>query len=239
MDNKEKDIKTDSSLRTDETKEKTSQVETAQEVETTSKIKMLFTLFITLFKIGLFTFGGGYAMIPLFENEFITKRKWTDSKEFTTILVLSESTPGPIAVNFATYIGYKKAKVWGSIFATLGVILPSFIIIFILSLFFDNLLDIKVVASAFKGIQVAVIFLIFSAGLKMLIKGEKSVLNFIILGITIICSITLSIFAVSMSSIVYVLVFAFVGLMVYLISNARKKSKEVKKWYTFVFSGNF
>ena len=105
-------------------------------VENTSKLKMLFTLFITLFKIGLFTFGGGYAMIPLFENEFVSKKKWMDQKDFMTILVLSESSPGPIAVNFATYIGYKKAKVWGSIVATLGVILPSFTIIFLLSLFF-------------------------------------------------------------------------------------------------------
>ncbi len=229
MDNKEKDIKAESDLTTKEAKENISKEEPTQEAENTSKIKMLFTLFITLFKIGLFTFGGGYAMIPLFENEFITKKKWTNQKDFTTILVLSESTPGPIAVNFATYIGYKKAKVLGSIFATLGVVLPSFIIIFILSLFFDSLLDIKVIASAFKGIQVAVIFLIFSAGLKMLIKGEKSVLNFIILGITIICSITLSIFAVSVSSIVYVLVFAFVGLMTYLITNAKKKSKGEEK----------
>lgn len=229
MNKEEKNIKAKSSQETEETQENTSNVETTQDSESASKIKMLFTLFITLLKIGLFTFGGGYAMIPLFENEFVTKKKWMDQKDFSTILVLSESTPGPIAVNFATYIGYKKAKVWGSIFATLGVILPSFIIIFTLSLFFDRLLDIKVVASAFKGIQIAVIFLIFSAGIKMIIKGEKTPLNFIILGTTIICSISLSIFAISLSSIVYVLVFAFVGLMVYLISNARKKSKGVEK----------
>ena len=197
--------------------------------ENTSKIKMLLTLFVTLFKIGLFTFGGGYAMIPLFENEFVTKKKWMDQKDFMTILVLSESSPGPIAVNFATYIGYKKAKVWGSIVATLGVILPSFTIIFTLSLFFDRVLDIQIVAAAFKGIQVAVVFLIFSAGIKMLAKGDKTPLNFIIIGITIVCSITLSLFSKSVSSIVYVLVFAFVGLMVYLISNTHKKNKEVKK----------
>lgn len=211
-------------------KEDTNKVETMeQDNKEDSKIKMLFTLFFSLFKIGLFTFGGGYAMIPLFENEFVTKKKWINEKDFMTILVLSESTPGPIAVNFATYIGYKKAKVWGSIFATIGVILPSFIIIFILSLFFDRLLEIKVIASAFRGIQVAVVFLIFSAGIRMLIKGDKTVLNFIILGITVVTSITLSLLAVSLSSIVYVLVFAFVGLMFYLISNARKKSKEVRK----------
>lgn len=198
-------------------------------VENTSKLKMLFTLFITLFKIGIFTFGGGYAMIPLFENEFVSKKKWMDQKDFMTILVLSESSPGPIAVNFATYIGYKKAKVWGSIVATLGVILPSFTIIFLLSLFFDRLLEVQIIAAAFKGIQVAVVFLIFSAGIKMLAKGDKTPLNFIIIGITIVCSITLSLFSKSVSSIVYVLVFAFVGLMAYLISNTHKKNKEVKK----------
>ena len=146
-----------------------------------------------------------------------------------TILVLSESSPGPIAVNFATYIGYKKAKIWGSIIATLGVILPSFMVIFTLSLFFDRLLDIKIVAAAFKGIQVAVVFLIFSAGIKMLAKGDKTPLNFIIIGITIVCSVTLSLLSKSVSSIVYVLIFAFVGLMVYLISNANKKNKGVQK----------
>ena len=93
---------------------------------------MCLKLFLTLFKIGLFTFGGGYGMIALLENEFVERKKWIEHDEFMDIIVIAESTPGPIAVNSATYIGYKMAGVLGSVFATLGVALPSFIIIYII-----------------------------------------------------------------------------------------------------------
>ena len=104
------------------------------------KIKELFILFISMFKIGLFTFGGGYAMISVFESEFVTKKKWLEHDEFMNILVIAESTPGPVAINMATYIGYKQHKILGSAIATLGMVLPSFTIIYIISLFFNNLL---------------------------------------------------------------------------------------------------
>ena len=97
------------------------------------RIKALLELFLTMFKIGLFTFGGGYAMIAVFENEFISRKKWLESDEFLDMIAIAESTPGPIAINTATYIGYKVAGVLGSIFATLGVVLPSFIIILVIS----------------------------------------------------------------------------------------------------------
>ena len=91
------------------------------------KIKLLFSLFITMFKIGLFTFGGGYAMIAILEREFVEKKKWLEHDEFMDIIAIAESTPGPIAINSSTYIGYKQSGVLGSLFATLGVVLPSFI----------------------------------------------------------------------------------------------------------------
>ena len=110
-------------------------------------------LFFEFFMIGLFTIGGGYAMIPLV-RELVLKYNWMSETEFYNFLGVCESTPGPIAINSATYLGYKEGKVLGSFFATLGVVLPSFIIISLISLIYDQFLGIKLVADAFKGIQV-------------------------------------------------------------------------------------
>ena len=122
------------------------------------KIKLLLSLFFTMFKIGLFTFGGGYVMIGILEREFVEKKRFLEGNEFADLIGIAESTPGPIAINSATYIGYKTAGVLGSIVCTLGVVLPSFIIIFTISLFFDAFLELKVVKYAFKGIQACVPF---------------------------------------------------------------------------------
>ena len=99
-------------------------------------MKKNLELFGVFFKIGLFTFGGGYAMIPQIKEVVIEKKKWMTEEEILDVIAIAESTPGPIAINSATYIGYKQNKIIGSIFATLGVVLPSFLIIFIISLFF-------------------------------------------------------------------------------------------------------
>ena len=107
-------------------------------------------LFLIFLKIGAFTFGGGYAMISLLESEFVDKRKWLTSDEFFKIITISETTPGPIAINSATYIGYTIGGVFGSFMATFAVVLPSFVIIYVISLFFNNLLTIPVIANAFK-----------------------------------------------------------------------------------------
>lgn len=114
-------------------------------------MKELLSLFFTFARIGAFTFGGGYAMLSLIERTCVEKKKWITHDEMMEITVIAESTPGPIAINLATYIGYKKRKLLGSILATLGMVLPSFLIIFIISMFLDHFLDIVWVASAFKG----------------------------------------------------------------------------------------
>ena len=145
-----------------------------------NKFKTLIDLFITTFKIGLFTFGGGYAMIAVFENEFVSRKNWIEQEEFTDLIAIAESTPGPIAINSATYIGYKVGGFLGSVFATLGMVLPSLIIIFIISLFFNAFLQIKIVEKAFKGIQACVAFLILSAGVKMFLKSKKNAFSIII-----------------------------------------------------------
>ena len=128
-------------------------------------MNMILLLFLSMFKIGCFAFGGGYAIIALLENEFITKRKWIEHDEFMDVVAIAESTPGPIAINMATYVGYKLKGFLGSTIATIGLCLPSFIIMYVLSIFYEQFIQITIVATAFKGIQVCVVYLIASADL--------------------------------------------------------------------------
>ena len=188
--------------------------------------KTLWSLFASMFKIGLFTFGGGYAMISILENEFVEKRNWISHDEFMDLIVIAESTPGPIAINCATYIGYKVGKGIGAVAATLGMVIPSFSIIYLISLFFNQFLAISAVASAFKGIQVCVIFLILSAGLKMLKKIKKTVFNVAVMLITFCAMILFSLFSVSFSSIFYILIFGLVSLLIYTVEYLKNKSGE-------------
>ena len=190
------------------------------------KIKGYLLLFLTMLKRGLFTFGGGYAMIALLENEFVAKKKWLEKDEFLDVAAIAESTPGPIAINAATYIGYKNAGIIGSIIATLGICIPSFVIIYTISLFFDAFLSLKLVAYAFKGIQICVVYLILTAGLKMLKQMKKTVFNMIIISITLICMIAFSLFAVKFSTIFYILISGICGVVVYLLGKIRKEKKH-------------
>ena len=190
-----------------------------------NKFKTILKLFITMFKVGLFTFGGGYAMIAVLEHEFVEKNGWIDKDEFYDMLAVAESTPGPIAINSATFIGYRLAGVLGSIFATIAMCLPSLIIIYTISLFFDAFLSITVVAYAFKGIQACVCYLILSAGIKMFKKLKKTALTVTLTALTFIAYITLTLFAVKFSSIFYILIGAGVSLTVYVITLISKKQK--------------
>ena len=133
---------------------------------------MLLELFTTFFKIGLFTFGGGYAMIPLIEREVIEKKRWIEKRDFLDMLVLAQSTPGPIAVNTSVFVGYKVAGTPGAVMATLGTVLPSFIVILLLALFFAEVRDNRYVDAAFRAMRPAVVALIV-APLLGLVKGMK------------------------------------------------------------------
>ena len=195
----------------------------------TGRLKSLWLLFINMLKVGLFTFGGGYAMIHLLENEFVSKKKWIEEDEFMDLVAIAESTPGPIAINCSTYIGYKKEKILGAVLATLGMCIPSFTIIFLISLFFNQFLSIGWVASAFKGIQVCVVFLILSAGVKMLKKMKKKPFNLIVMSATFLCMVAFGVFAVSFSSIFYILISGLVGLLIYLIGYFKSKKSPEKK----------
>ncbi len=186
--------------------------------------KSLRTLFFTFFKIGLFTFGGGYAMIALLEEEFIQRRRWLDKDEFLDMAAIAESTPGPVAINSATYLGYKLAKVPGAATATVAVCLPSFLIIYAISLFFEQFTQLTVIANAFKGIQVCVIYLIFSAGVRMLKALDKSPFATGVLAAVMLVMVGLSLAGVSVSSILLILLSGAAGVAAWLIGR-RKEGK--------------
>ena len=190
------------------------------------RTKILFTLFFSMLKIGLFTFGGGYAMIALIESEFVTKKKWIGKEEFLDMVAISESTPGPLAINGATYIGYKIAGILGAVCATIAVCIPSFVIIYVISLFFDEFLELKYAAYAFRGIQVCVIYLILSADWKMFKELKKTAFHIIIFSLTFLCMIVFSIFAVDFSSVFYILISAAAGVACYLIVWLNEKRRK-------------
>lgn len=188
------------------------------------EVKSLETLFFTFFKIGLFTFGGGYAMIALLEEEFIQRRRWLDKDEFLDMTAIAESTPGPVAINSATYLGYKLAKIPGAATATVAVCLPSFLIIYAISLFFKQFTQLTVIANAFKGIQVCVIYLIFSAGVRMLKALDKSPFATGVLAAVMLVMVGLSLAGVSVSSILLILLSGAAGVAAWLIGR-RKEGK--------------
>ena len=188
------------------------------------KAQSLGTLFFTFFKIGLFTFGGGYAMIALLEEEFIQRRRWLDKDEFLDMTAIAESTPGPVAINSATYLGYKLAGVPGAAVATAAVCLPSFLIIYAISLFFEQFTQLTVIANAFKGIQVCVIYLIFSAGVRMLQALDHSLFSSGVLLSVFLAMTSLSLAGISVSSILLILLSGAAGVAAWLLGR-RKEGK--------------
>ncbi len=176
-------------------------------------------LFSTFFKIGLFTFGGGLAMIPLISRETVEKHKWVTDDEILDMIAIAESTPGVIAVNSATYVGYKVNKIWGSIIATLGVVLPSFLIICILSLFIDQFLANEIVQYAFRGIRAVVGVLILNAALKLFKKTPKNLVTLIVF----LLSISLTFIFPSVSTIYFILLGFLFGIIWYAVINKPKE----------------
>ena len=177
---------------------------------------ILADLFLTFAKIGLFTFGGGYAMIALIEHSCVEKKAWISHDEMMDITVIAESTPGPIAINCATYVGYKQKGLAGAVAATVGIVLPSFCIILLISSLLDNFLEIAWAAHAFCGIKIAVGILIFDAAVKMICKMPKKPLPLGIMGGGFCAMMLINIFAVRVSSITLMLIAALVSLAAFL-----------------------
>ena len=190
------------------------------------KKNILWKLFSTLFKIGLFTFGGGYAMLALLESELVEKKGWLEKEEYLDMVAIAESTPGPIAINCATYVGYKQGGVLGSAAATLGVVMPSFIIIYTISLFLDAFLTFELVSYAFRGIQAGVVYLILSAGVMILRSMKKNAMSISICVGVLLLMLVLSALAVDFSAILFILISGAVGLSVWAASRMLKKRGE-------------
>ena len=190
---------------------------------------ILLDLFLTFAKIGLFTFGGGYAMIAMIENTCVERKKWISHDEMMNVTVIAESTPGPIAINCATLTGYKKAGFPGAVAATLGIIVPSFVIVYLISMFLDHFLEVAIIANAFKGIKIAVGILILDAAITMIKKMPKKKLPRTIMVCSCIVMLCINLFTWNFSSISLMLIAAVVSLTIFVLSGARSEEDGAKK----------
>ncbi len=180
------------------------------------KSGILSDLLLTFMKIGAFTFGGGYAMISLMEDLCVERKRWITHDDMMNVIVIAESTPGPIAINCATFVGYRQGGYAGAVVATLGIVLPSFCILYAISMFFEDLLEITVVAHAFKGIAVAVGILIFDAGVSMVRRMRKKALPLAIAASSWTVMLLVTIFSWKLSSVTVMLVAAALSLAVFM-----------------------
>ena len=191
-------------------------------------MNILLDLFLTFAKVGLFTFGGGYAMISLIENSCVEKKGWITHDEMMNVTVIAESTPGPIAINCATFVGYKQKGLIGAIAATIGLVLPSFSIIFLISMFLDNFLEIAWIAHAFMGIKIAVGILILDAAIKMIRKMQKKPIPLTIMACAFLAMLLIDIFALHVSSITLMLIAAVISLAIFLTRRNTVKAGAAK-----------
>ena len=186
-------------------------------------MNMVLSLFLAMLKIGCVAFGGGYAIIALLESEFVSKRKWIEHDEFMDVVAIAESTPGPIALNVATYIGYKLAGFFGATIATVGICVPSFGIMYLVSLFYEQFMEIKIIAAAFKGIQICMVYLIAAAGLKMLKKMKKTPFNITVYLVACVGMILCSLLDIPVSSVVFIFTAGLAGLAIYGVKTMKAK----------------
>ena len=191
-------------------------------------MNILLDLFLTFAKVGLFTFGGGYAMISLIENSCVEKKGWFTHDEMMNVTVIAESTPGPIAINCATFVGYKQKGMIGAIATTIGMVVPSFCIIFLISMFLDNFLEIAWIAHAFMGIKIAVGILILDAAIKMIRKMQKKPIPLTIMAGAFLAMLLIEIFALHVSSITLMLIAAVISLAIFLTRRNTGKAGAAK-----------
>ena len=191
--------------------------------------QVLWELFYIFAKIGLFTFGGGYAMISIIEDTCVERKKWITHEEMMNMTVIAESTPGPIAINCATYVGYKLAGLLGAFVTTFGMVLPSFVVIFAISKFLDNFLEITLVAHAFQGIKIAVGILIFDAAITMIQKMKKKIFPRVIMISAFLVMMMVNIFSWNFSSINLMLIAGVLSLIIFAVQTAPGRKGGAKK----------
>lgn len=180
-------------------------------------------LFLSMMKIGCVAFGGGYAIIALLEREFIAKRQWIEHDEFMDVVAIAESTPGPIALNVATYIGYKLAGFFGATIATMGICVPSFGVMYLVSLFYEQFMSIRIIAAAFKGIQICMVYLIAEAAVRMLKKMKKTPFNKAVYAIACGGMILCTLLDLQVSSVAFIFAAGLAGLAVFFLKTVNKK----------------
>jgi len=172
-----------------------------------SNSKTLWELFTTFFKIGAFTFGGGYAMIPLIQRETVENKKWITDDDILEVVAIAESTPGPIAINSSTFVGYRVAGFWGAFFGTLGMVVPSFTIILIISYVLRAFQDNQIVQFAFQGIRAGVLALIIKALWTMYKKVKKDAVAYLVMAVAFILTAVLDV-----NMLIVIIICASIGL---------------------------
>ncbi len=182
---------------------------------------ILWDIFLVFAKIGLFTFGGGYAMLSVISESCVDKKKWITADDMMNITVIAETTPGPISINCATFVGYRQAGILGAVAATVGVVMPSFVIIYLISLFLDGFLQYPIVAFAFNGIKIGVSFLILEAAIGMISKMAKQVLpRILMIGATVVM-LAVNLLSLKFSSISLMVICAAISFSAYWIANRK------------------
>ena len=190
------------------------------------KASILAGILFTFMKIGAFTFGGGYAMISMIYKDCVDRKKWITHDELSNIIAITEAIPGPIVIKCATYVGYERAGFPGSLLAAIGFVLPSFVIIFLISQFFDSMLEIAVIANAFKGIKIAVGVLIFSVGINMLSKMQKDKLSTSIIACSLLISLLNNFFSLGFSNIYLILIAGLTGYLTFIIEQIKGRDHK-------------
>ena len=186
-----------------------------QEETIVNRKSLLAELLLTFMKIGFFTFGGGYAMISVIEDICVERKKWITHEEMMQMTVIAESTPGPIAINCATYVGQKTAGFSGSVISTFGIVLPSFLTIYIISVFLNQFLEYEIVAKAFQGIRIGVSLLILNVGISMVKKMKKKPLPRIIAACAFCAVLLVNLFSLKISTITLMVIAGIVSLALF------------------------
>ena len=190
-----------------------------------NSLKNLLNLFLTFFKLGLFAIGGGPTMLTLLQGELVEKKKWLSNDELMEVTAIAESTPGPIAINLATYLGYKRGGFLGAILSTLAIVITPFTLMFVISLFLEKFLSFEAVKYAFMGIKVGVVFLLLKVSFT-LVKGlKKDWFGIILLSTVTVAMVLITVFAISFSAIYFILLGAILGLLVYGVIPKKRRDK--------------
>lgn len=189
-------------------------------------LKDQLKIFLTFFKLGIFSIGGGTTMLTLLQGELVEKKHWINNEELMEMTAISESTPGPIAINLATYLGYKKGGFLGALLATLGVVITPFILMFCISLFLEKILTAEAIQYAFLGIKAGVVFLLCKVSIT-LIKGlKKNLLTILTVIIVTLAMVAITVFAINFSAIYFILLGALLGIIVYALIPKKNGGKK-------------